>query len=144
MMISGSIQTKNKLRTYRKFKSIFKLEPYLLFRTKQQRKLLAKFRISAHNLNIERERYIGTKVEDRICNLCKNNIEDEVHFLITCPRLEKFTEPYIKNIKETYKNFSLLSDENKLKWLLSSEDKQIIIHLMSSIRVVVHSIPRKR
>ena len=64
-----------------------------------------------------------------ICNLCKNNIEDEVHFLITCPLLEKFREPYIKNIKETYTNFSLLSDENKLIWLLSSEDKQIIIHL---------------
>jgi hypothetical protein len=46
--------------------------------------LLTKFRISARNLNI------GTKVEDRICNLCKNNIEDEVHFLITSPLLEKF------------------------------------------------------
>jgi hypothetical protein len=32
--------SKNKLITYRKFKSIFKLEPYLLFGTKQQRKLL--------------------------------------------------------------------------------------------------------
>jgi hypothetical protein len=48
---------------------------------------------------------------------------------MTCPLLEKFREPYINNIKETYKNFSLLSDENKLLWLLSSEDKQIIIHL---------------
>jgi hypothetical protein len=34
----------NKLRTYRKFISIFKLEPYLLSGTKQQRKLLTKFR----------------------------------------------------------------------------------------------------
>ena len=76
--------------TYRKFRSIFKLEPYLLFGTKQQRKLLTKFRINAHNLNIEKGRYIGTKVEDHICNLCKNNIEDEIHFLITCPLLEKF------------------------------------------------------
>ena len=73
--------SKNKLRTYRKFRLIFKLEPYLLFGTKQQRKLLTKFRISARNLNI------GTKVEDRICNLCKKNIEDEVYFLITCPLL---------------------------------------------------------
>ena len=136
MMIRGSIQkSKNKLRTYRKFKSIFKLEPYLLFGTKQQRKLLTKFRISAHNLNIEKGRYIGTTVEDRICNLCKNNIEDEVHFLITCPLLEKFREPYIKNIKETYKNFSLLSDENKLIWLLSSEDKHIIIHLFGLLYI---------
>ena len=58
---------------------------------------------------------------------------NEVHFLITstCALLEKFREAqnHIKNIKEAYKNFSLLSDENKLIWLLSSEDKQIIIHL---------------
>ena len=51
-------------------------------------------------MNIEKGRYIGTKDEDRICNLCKNNIEDEVHFLITCPLLEKFREPYIKNINK--------------------------------------------
>jgi hypothetical protein len=37
--------SKNKLRTYRKFKSFFKIEPYLLFGTKQQRKVLTKFRI---------------------------------------------------------------------------------------------------
>jgi hypothetical protein len=59
----------------RSFYMSLKLEPYLLFGTKQQRKLLTKFRISAHTLNIEKGRYIGTKVEDRICNLCKNNIE---------------------------------------------------------------------
>jgi hypothetical protein len=66
-MISGSIQTKNKLKTYRKFKSIFKLEPYLLFGTKQQRKLLIKFRISAHNLNIKKGRYIGTSGSVQFC-----------------------------------------------------------------------------
>ena len=55
--------SKNKLRTYRKFKSIFKLEPYLLFGTKQQRKLLTKFRISAHNLNIEKGDILAQKLK---------------------------------------------------------------------------------
>jgi hypothetical protein len=79
--------------------------------------LLSSFRLSVQfclNLSFKQYLTLHTKVEDRICNLCKNNIEDEVHFLITCPLLEKFSEPYIKNIKETYRNFSLLSVENKL------------------------------
>jgi hypothetical protein len=59
--------SKNILRTYRKFKSIFKLEPYLLFGTKQRRKLLTKFRISAHNLNIEKG--YQTDVKQKLLNL---------------------------------------------------------------------------
>ena len=55
----------NKLETYRKLKNIFKLEPYLINCNKQQRQIMTKFRVSAHNLNIERGRYIGLKVEER-------------------------------------------------------------------------------
>ena len=128
--------SRNKLRTYRKFKSNFSLEPYLLFGSRQQRQILTKFRISAHNLHIEKGRYCGTKVEDRICNLCKNGIEDEVHFLFTCPALNKYRDPYIKYIDEKHKNFSVLSDENKLIWLLSSEDKQLIMHLFRLLSVL--------
>ena len=43
----------NKLRTYT-----------------QQRQIMTKFRVSAHNLNLERGRYIGLKVEERLCKLC--------------------------------------------------------------------------
>jgi hypothetical protein len=57
----------NKLGTYRKFKNIFKLEPYLINCNKQQRQIMTKFRVSAHNLNIERRRYIGLNVEERLC-----------------------------------------------------------------------------
>ena len=48
-----------------------------------------KFRISAHKLEIEKGRYIGLKVEDIICQLCKDYIKDEVHFLLQCLTLQK-------------------------------------------------------
>ena len=48
-----------------------------------------KFRISAHKLEIEKGRYIGLKVEDIICQLCKDYIEDEVHFLLQFLTLQK-------------------------------------------------------
>jgi hypothetical protein len=52
----------NKLRTYRLFKNTFNFEHYLSFGNYSQRKLLTKFCISAHDLEMEKERYIGLKI----------------------------------------------------------------------------------
>jgi hypothetical protein len=41
-----------------------------------ERRVLTKFRVSAHNLEIEKGRYIGVKTEDRICKLCNTGVED--------------------------------------------------------------------
>jgi hypothetical protein len=57
----------NKLRTYRKFKNLFKFEEYLQFGSKTEQQTYTTFRISVHDLRIERGRYEGLKVEDRIC-----------------------------------------------------------------------------
>jgi hypothetical protein len=45
-------------------------------------RVLTKFRVSAHNLEIEKGRYIGVKTEDRIYILCNTGVEDETHFLL--------------------------------------------------------------
>ena len=47
--------------------------------------------------------YIGLKVGDRICQLCKDGIEDEVHFLLQCPSLQKERWEIINNINEIKK-----------------------------------------
>ena len=73
----------SKLRTYCSFKNNIILNKYLLILNDEQRVLYTKFRISACKLEIEKGRYIGLKVEDRICQLCNfflDDIEDEVHF----------------------------------------------------------------
>jgi hypothetical protein len=74
----------NKLRTYRKFKNLFKFEEYLQFGSKTEQQTYTKFRISAHDLRIERGSNEGLKVEDGICNTYNLNIEDEFHFLMIC------------------------------------------------------------
>ena len=61
-------QGSNKLRTCRLFKDNISLEKYLLILNEDERRVLTKFRVSAHNLDIEKGRYIGVKTEDRICN----------------------------------------------------------------------------
>lgn len=86
-----------------------------------------KFGISAHDLRIERGRYEGLKVEDRICNTCNLNIEDEFHFLMICSPLDNCRAKYFNIIKRLYTNFENLSTEDKFIWLLSCEDKEIIL-----------------
>lgn len=81
--------TNKKLRTYRLLKQNFGQEMYLEYiHDKSIRKCIASFRISAHRLRIERGRYLGEKVEDRLCNVC-NTVEDEIHFLCQCQKHEQ-------------------------------------------------------
>ena len=53
----------NILRTYRKFKNLFKFEEYLQFGSKTEQQTYTKFRISAHDLRIERGSNEGLKIE---------------------------------------------------------------------------------
>ena len=91
----------NKLRTYRLFKDNISLEKYLLILNEDERRVLSKFRVSVHNLEIEKGRhFIGVKTEDRICKLCNTGVEDETHFLLQCPVLENKRTQIINNIKK--------------------------------------------
>jgi hypothetical protein len=107
-----------KLRTYRLFKNTFNFEHYLSFGNYSQRKLLTKFCISAHDLEMEKERYIGLKAHDRKCKLCKIDIEDECHFLLQCPKLEIEGKEFLELISKEYNNFNSLDINNKFICLL--------------------------
>jgi hypothetical protein len=102
------------------------LEFVLLILNEDERRVLTKFRVSAHNLEIEKGRYIGVKTEDRICILCNTGVKDETHFLLQCPVLENKRTQIINNIKNVNTNFNNLPNESKLIWLMSSEDNFII------------------
>ena len=88
----------NKLRTYRLFKDNISLEKYLLILNEDERRVPTKFRVSAHNLEIGKGKYLGVKTEDRICKLCNTGVEDETHFLLQCPVLENKRTHIINNI----------------------------------------------
>ena len=82
-----------KLEFYCKLKSEFALEPYLShIENPSHRSSVTRFRISAHDLYVERGRYERPLVprESRWCTFCYIHydtkcIEDETHALTTCP-----------------------------------------------------------
>lgn len=128
-------RNENKLRTYCKFKFIFQQEKYLdNIKELSNRSTLARFRISAHKLEIERGRYTipKTAVENRICKQCNcEAVEDEEHLLIKCNKYSFARNTFFSNINNNF--FPELSDRNKFIWLLSNEDREICKNLANFI-----------
>ena len=73
------------MRFYKVFKLRFEKEPYLDYvSTFNRRRILTKFRCSNHSLEIEKGRHRNIPLENRICPVCKSNVETETHFLQDC------------------------------------------------------------
>ena len=79
-------------------------------------KYLTMFRLSSHSLAIETGRYQGVLNVNRVCKFCKDDIEDEFHFILKCPTYANFRSKYIKSYYRTrpsvFKLVQLLSTEN--------------------------------
>ena len=83
----------SKLQFYRKIKVNHSFEKYLELPHFNDRKIIAKFRCSDHKLEIESGRHNKTPQNERICRLCPlNEIENEEHFLMTCPLYDQIRE----------------------------------------------------
>ncbi len=114
-----SVHSKPKLRTYKKFKSKLVPEDYVLrLMSRFHRSTFAKLRCGILPLSIEVGRYRGIKVEDRICPLCKNGVEDEIHFLFECSEYERGNF-----LQDTETDSNLLTNDDRLKILMSNHQK---------------------
>ena len=54
------------------------------------------FRLSSHSLAVETGRYRGVPFRNSFCFLCKDDIEDEFHFILKCPPYETLRKTHIK------------------------------------------------
>lgn len=92
------------LRTYVLFKSDFNFENYLQINSMHIRTIIAQFRLSSHQLQIEKGRHHKPKpipAENRFCLKCKNNdVEDEFHFLLQCPAYSDLRRELFNALKQ--------------------------------------------
>ena len=71
-----------------------------------------KFRIGNHKLIIETGRYSQIPRVNRLCPTCgSNQIEDEIHLLFHCPKLE-YHLPYIKRLSTLEATKELMNPDN--------------------------------
>ena len=81
---------------------------YNSFVNDYHRAIISRWRLSNHDLRIEKWRYSGVEREDRKCDFC-NVVEDEEHVIFMCPRYN--------DIRINYQ--TLLRKNNNIKLFLS-------------------------
>ena len=82
-------------------------------------------RTSAHKLEIETGRYTKTKREERHCKLCTLAVENELHFIMSCPKLSKRRTTFDKIIINTISEWNDLN--NLTKCLIINPPEKIAV-----------------
>ena len=120
---SNTVGYKPKLRNYVKFKQSIYVEDYVVSNISRcQRSLLAQFRMGILPLNIETGRYFRKLLNERLCLLCNESaIEDEYHFMLSCPvyNVERV------NLCKLIPNFNQLIPDEQLCLLMNLKSKYL-------------------
>jgi len=131
----NKITNERKMRTYNTFKSDFAYEDYLDMSNQKHCRALARLRISAHRLQIERGRYTTplTPAEHRLCKKCAlTEIEDEFHLLMKCTNYTTLRQIFFMKVYELCPNAKTLDDKNKFLYIMSAGE-DIFKHLSAFV-----------
>jgi hypothetical protein len=132
-------EPKSKLRTYALIKQNIGREDYLKeIKNTKHRQMLTKLRLSNHQLMIEQGRHKKLPKEERICQICHEGIEDEIHFLIKCSQLQQLREPLLAACSEIRPQFGYYSDEEKFILIMTTP------LLMGNVSKFIHSAFKER
>jgi hypothetical protein len=136
---SDNVTNVAKLRTYVTFKQDYETEKYLMSSlTKAERSHLAQLRCGILPLKLETGRYVGLRVDERICTLCTDNVvEDETHFILKCSRYNDLRVNLISKCKESSSDFDNMSDIQKLSYVIQNQ-------YVSAAKFIVESMKRRR
>ena len=127
---NSKISVSNKLAFFRNVYEMNSRAAYVdILTNRSDRSAIAKLRLSAHNLEIEKGRHIGVVHNDRICKLCNsNNIENETHFLWLCECYEQERESLYNKLYRLHNfDYKLINDDNiRSKLLLNSKSHNVL------------------
>ena len=83
------------------------------------RTALTKFRLSNHELMIEKGRHQGLEENQRICPTCRNEIETEQHFLINCTTYQVHREKLMEDVANISTTFTEMDENEKFVFLIN-------------------------
>ena len=135
----SALNNSPKAISYKMFKNNVKYENYLDTIKFNVRIAISRFRLSNHSLMIEKGRHIRPKLErtQRKCYFCKNEIENEEHFLITCPLYSPLREVLENKCRTHCEGYNYLTQGQKFIFIMSNENNEIINELGNFI---LHSL----
>ena len=116
---------------YSKFKSEFKLENYLLNLNSTNRTYITKLRTCNLKFPIETGRWLGVPKEERLCNLCKNSVGNEFHYIFCCEMLN--------DVRAKHLNKYFLNNPNEIKMykMLNIGNTQVLTQLSILLKKIV-------
>ena len=122
-----ALLNKPKLRTYITFKTIFYTEKYFQkYTCKREISLFAQLHVGILPLEIEKGRYRGIAIEERLCQFCKSLVEDEVHFLCICPLYVAERFNLYTSIIERNELFEPMEINTKFQYLMQLYSKDVL------------------
>ena len=149
----------SKLRTYSLIKQSIGKEHYLsTIRNPKTRRTLSKFRLSNHKLRIESGRVEGLKCEERICQICSSDVEDETHFLVKCELYKDQREKIFALCVNLKPQFPFYSDKEKFIFMMTSHvltdtiskfidtamsDRETFLDVSRSLHSIIDEIVKK-
>ena len=126
----------SKLRNYGLFKKDKGFEPYLVeIKNTSIRKIVTKFRLSNHKLMIEVGRHQGLNIEDRLCPLCRDSVENEFHFLFSCPIYQYQRVLFLNPITTKHPNFPLWSNAHKMELIMTNTNYDVANYIAKSLEI---------
>ena len=124
---------KSKLRTYRQFKKEYSFEPYLsVIKSRILRSKFAKFRLSNHELMIEKGRHSRVHSSQRLCPFGCNAIEDEAHFFGQCPINNEIRVNFMLRTSYLFDPGGFISSSDFFNLMSSCDEKTIfdVVHFV--------------
>ena len=120
---SDITNSESKLRTYGLIKHDIGREHYLVqIKNTRRRHKLTKLRLSYHKLMVEVGRHMKPKqpVEQRNCQICQLETEDETHLLVKCKFYDALRKPLFEQCTELRPQFPYYSATEKFVYLMST------------------------
>ena len=133
----SNLEKSKKLRFYESFNERYEEEMYLqTIHDFNQRKQFTKFRISNHQLAIEKSRYLPQKIQasQRLCIFCdKHEVETEEHLLYQCSLYNNLRHDFFQKLN--IRNYPLIDKEmlKRTNDLFNSENEKVIYYLSKFI-----------
>ena len=116
---------------YSKFKTEFELEDYLLRLNPVNRNYICKLRTCNLKFPIETGRWAGIPRNERLCNLCKQVVGNEFHYIFCCNELKDIRTKYITGY------FVNVPSESKMNKMLNIGNTQVLTHLSWFLQKIV-------
>ena len=122
----SSNSTSSSLIVYKTLQTEYRYAEYLSsvrFFSNRRPRLLSRFGCACHGLHTDTGRWVETKREDRLCQVCHSSkdVEDEQHFLFSCPAYSDVRQKYASLFQQAFSVSNFFSNSNQMQVVVPSE-----------------------